>query len=84
MSTSELAHALSDQGCKPDRAEDSSADAIRNSLTRTAERCREVERLAGELASLSETLEHELVALAEEAGKLNASLAPHRQQRSGP
>jgi hypothetical protein len=39
--------------------------------------------LAGELASLAEMLEHELVALSDEAGKLNAALAPHRQLRVG-
>jgi hypothetical protein len=60
------------------------APSIHAALRSTTERCREVERLAGELASLSETLEHEFVALAEEAGRLKASLAPHRQQRVGP
>jgi hypothetical protein len=59
------------------------ADQIRTSLTRTVEQCRMVERLAGELAILAETVEHELVALAEEAGRLNAALAPHRQVGGG-
>jgi hypothetical protein len=58
-------------------------DPIRGPLRRATSRCREVERLAGELGTLSETLEHELVALSAEAGKLNAALAPHRQARGG-
>jgi hypothetical protein len=59
------------------------ADPIQGSLSRATSRCREVERLAGELGTLSETLEHELVALSAEAGQLNQALAPHRQAGGG-
>jgi hypothetical protein len=59
------------------------SDPIRGSLSRATSRCREVERLAGELGTLSETLEHELVALSAEAGKLNAALAPNRLAGGG-
>jgi hypothetical protein len=59
------------------------SDPIRGSLSRATKRCREVERLAGELSTLSETLEHELAALSAEAGKLNQALAPHRQAGGG-
>jgi HPt (histidine-containing phosphotransfer) domain-containing protein len=55
------------------------SDPIRGSLHRTAETCREVERLVGELGTLSEVLENELAGLAAEAGKLNTALGPHRQ-----
>jgi hypothetical protein len=58
-------------------------DEIRTTLTRTAERCRTVERVAAELVTLAETLEHELVALSAEAGKLNAALAPNRHAGGG-
>jgi hypothetical protein len=59
------------------------AAQIGASLARTIERCQEVEHLAGELATLAEVLENELVALAEEAGRLNTALAPHRQVGGG-
>jgi hypothetical protein len=59
------------------------ADQIRTALTQTAERCRTVERVAAELVILAETLEHELVALSAEAGKLNAALAPNRLAGGG-
>jgi hypothetical protein len=58
-------------------------DPIRGSLNRAAKTCREVERLAGELGTLSETLEHELVALSAEAGELNTALAPNRRAGGG-
>jgi hypothetical protein len=60
------------------------AAQIGASLARTIERCHEVERLAGELATLAEVLENELAALSAEAGKLNAVLAPHRQAGGRP
>ena len=58
-------------------------DPIRGPLSRAAKRCREVERLAGELGTLSETLEHELAGLSAEAGQLNTALASHRQTGGG-
>ncbi len=59
-------------------------DPIRGPLSRAAATCREVERLAGELGTLSEMLENELAELSADPGKLNDALAPHRQAGGGP